>query len=64
MLIGYCVKLLMIVLLYIYMFLENKKRDREALSAPISSEQDEKDAIERGMQDMTEIDNKGFRYAL
>ena len=54
----------MIVLLYIYMAMVNKKRDQEAQSAPISSEQDEKEAIERGMQDMTELDNKGFRYAL
>ena len=64
MLIGYIVKLLMIVFLYIYMFRVNKARDRDAAEGRALTEQDEKDAIERGMQDMTEIDNKGFRYAL
>lgn len=55
----------MVVVLYFYMWSVNKKRDREAAAGAygLSAEQ-EKEAIERGMQDMTEIDNKGFRYVL
>lgn len=64
MLIGYCIKLLMIVLLYIYMYRVNKSRDREAAGEHVSTEEKEREAIERGMQDMTELDNRGFRYAL
>ncbi|KAI1172966.1 MFS general substrate transporter [Nemania sp. FL0916] len=64
-LVGYSVKTLMVVVLYLYMWSVNKKRDREAasLGSQLSSEQ-EKDAIERGMQDVTELDNPGFRYVL
>lgn len=64
MLVGYSVKLSMVVLLYIYMYSVNKKRDREAATHGALSDEEEKAAIERGMHDMTEIDNKGFRYAL
>jgi hypothetical protein len=58
------------------MYSVNKKRDREASSrVPPSglptdgqkvcnSSQEEKEAIERGMRDVTEIDNPGFRYVL
>jgi hypothetical protein len=53
----------------------NKKRDREALALSqeggadathvgLRGEDQEKEAIELGMQDITEIDNKGFRYSL
>ncbi|KAF2098472.1 MFS general substrate transporter [Rhizodiscina lignyota] len=64
MLIGYCIKLLMMVCLYVYMWRVNKSRDRDVLEGRVLTEEEEKDAIERGMQDMTEIDNRGFRYAL
>jgi len=42
------------------MWMFNKKRDREQALTPA----DEKEAIELGMHDVTEIDNKGFRYIL
>ena len=67
MLVGYTVKLAMVVILYIYMFSVNKSRDREAALAVDDADDStlkESLAIERGMQDMTELDNKGFRYAL
>jgi MFS transporter, ACS family, DAL5 transporter family protein len=60
MLIAYSVKLAMAVLLYMHMWLFNQRRDQEQAETPI----DEKDAIELGMHDVTEIDNKGFRYIL
>ncbi len=64
MLVGYSVKLAMAVILYVYMFTANKKRDREAAAAGVVSDEEEKAAIERGMRDLTELDNKGFRYSL
>ncbi|KAI1077451.1 MFS allantoate transporter-like protein [Whalleya microplaca] len=57
MLVGYSVKLLSIIILYIYMWRSNKARD--ALGAT-----DEKAAMEAGMHDQTEIENLGFRYSL
>jgi hypothetical protein len=60
MLAGYSVKLTAILILYAYMYLENKRRDRAALEV----QESEEDSIERGMMDQTEIDNKGFRYVL
>ncbi|KAI0097112.1 MFS general substrate transporter [Daldinia grandis] len=64
-LIGYSVKTVMVVVLYIYMWSVNRKRDREAaLEGSGLSEEQEKQAIEQGMQDVTELDNKGFRYVL
>jgi hypothetical protein len=57
MLVGYVVKLLAIIVLYVYMWRENKSRDAAGLT-------DEKAAVEAGMHDLTEIDNKGFRYSL
>jgi hypothetical protein len=57
MLIGYTVKLVAILVLYAYMYRENKRRD--ALGAA-----DEKAAVELGMHDVTELDNPGFRYSL
>lgn len=76
----------MVVVLYLYMWGVNRKRDREAAvsDAGLTAEQ-EKEAIERGMQvrvpmltrpelgmlanagtpqDVTELDNPGFRYVL
>ncbi|KAJ5558641.1 hypothetical protein N7461_002613 [Penicillium sp. DV-2018c] len=60
MLVGYVVKLLAIVTLYVYMYVENKRRDREA----IDGQEVEDEGVENGMLDKTEIDNKGFRYVL
>ncbi|KAI1259070.1 MFS general substrate transporter [Xylariaceae sp. FL1019] len=64
-LVGYSVKTLLVIVLYLYMWGVNKKRDREmASSGSTLNEEQVKEAIERGMQDVTEIDNKGFRYVL
>ncbi|KAL2208377.1 MFS general substrate transporter [Sarocladium strictum] len=74
-LIGYSFKTLLVLVLYGYMWSVNKKRDREALALSqeggsgatnvgLRGEDQEKEAIELGMQDITEIDNKGFRYSL
>ena len=57
MLIGYTIKLVMVIILYVYMYRENKRRDAIV-------DGDQFDAVEAGMHDMTELDNKGFRYAL
>ena len=54
----------MVIILYAYMWSVNKKRDREAAQSAVLSDVEEREAIERGMQDVTELDNKGFRYAL
>ncbi|KAL1981720.1 hypothetical protein VTN96DRAFT_2277 [Rasamsonia emersonii] len=66
MLIGYAVKLIAIIVLYLYMYLDNKRRDREAASTEtaITAGPEDQDAIEKGMLDQTELDNKGFRYVL
>lgn len=64
MLVGYSIKLMSVIVLYAYMWLVNKKRDREAAAQGVTSDEEEKAAIERGMHDMTEMDNKGFRYVL
>jgi hypothetical protein len=64
MLVGYSVKLAMVVVLYIYMHRSNKARDAEQATRGELSEEEEKEAIEKGMLDMTEIDNRGFRYIL
>lgn len=64
MLVGYTVKLLSVVVLYIYMWSVNKKRDREAANSGLSQEELERVGIESGMQDMTELENKAFRYVL
>lgn len=45
MLAGYSVKLACIVALYIYMYLENKRRDREA----INGQEVEAEGVENGM---------------
>ena len=45
MLVGYAVKLVAIIALYLYMYFENKRRDREALG----SNSDESDGVEKGM---------------
>lgn len=45
MLVGYSVKLVSIVALYLYMYFENKKRDRAAMEGLNSTEE----GIENGM---------------
>lgn len=62
MMVGYIVKLVMVLVLYAYMWSVNKQRDRAAVDSEQS--QVEKEAIERGMHDVTELDNPGFRYTL
>ena len=57
MLVGYSVKLAMVFVLYVYMYRSNKARDAEGAT-------DERTAVEAGMQDMTELENRGFRYQL
>lgn len=64
MLIGYSVKLAAVLVLFAYMWSVNKKRDRESASGIQLTEEEMKEAIEAGMHDVTEIDNKGFRYIL
>lgn len=76
MLVGYIVKTVCVMILYAYMWSENKKRDRKAalsltagglsttelVNGPQTAE--EREAIEKGMLDVTELDNPGFRYIL
>lgn len=64
MLVGFTGKLVAIMILYWYMWAENKKRDREQAQRGEASEIEDVEAIEKGMHDITEIDNKGFRYTL
>ncbi|KAF2084362.1 MFS general substrate transporter [Saccharata proteae CBS 121410] len=49
MLVGYSVKLSMVVVLYIYMYSVNKKRDRDA-AASLTTPEEEKRAIEAGQK--------------
>jgi hypothetical protein len=62
MLIAYSIKLAMVFFLYIHMTLFNQKRDKEQETA--NARVEEKQAIELGMHDVTEIDNQGFTYIL
>jgi hypothetical protein len=64
MLVGYSVKLAMVFILYFYMWSSNKRRDREQAERGEASEEEEREAIEKGMLDVTELDNRGFRYIL
>ena len=75
MLVGYTVKLLAVLVLYAHMYRANQQRDREvavtlADGQGLSTEalEDAKGleatAVEAGMRDQTELDNKGFRYIL
>jgi hypothetical protein len=59
MLIAFSVKLFLTLLLTTHLWLFNRKRDQDQ-----EAEVDEKEVIELGMHDVTEIDNKGFRYIL
>ncbi|TVY91877.1 putative transporter [Lachnellula willkommii] len=60
MLVAYSIKLVMVFVLYVHMYMFNRKRDREQVATPV----DAKAAIELGMLDATEFDNRGFRYIL
>ncbi|CAG8957693.1 hypothetical protein HYFRA_00000028 [Hymenoscyphus fraxineus] len=64
MLVGYSVKLVAVIVLYVYMWSVNKARDKAQATGIASNEALEKEAIEKGMMDVTEIDNLGFRYIL
>ncbi|EAT87238.1 hypothetical protein SNOG_04847 [Parastagonospora nodorum SN15] len=65
MLIGYSIKLAAVLVLFAYMWSVNKKRDAEAAGGVVGlTEEEEREAVEKGMLDVTEIDNKGFRYIL
>lgn len=64
MLIGYSVKLVAVLVLFLYMWSVNKKRDRESAGGIQLTDEEMKEAIEAGMHDVTELDNKGFRYIL
>lgn len=64
MLCGYSVKTVSVIVLYAYMWSANKKRDRDAANSGESQEEIERAGIECGMQDMTELQNKAFRYVL
>jgi len=46
------------------MYSVNKKRDREGTRGQRLRDEKEKEAIELGRHNITEIDNKGFRYIL
>jgi hypothetical protein len=64
MLVGYSVKLTAVLVLYAYMWSVNKKRNAESATGISLTEEEERQAVEQGMLDVTEIDNKGFRYIL
>ena len=64
MLVGYSIKLTAVLVLFAYMWSVNRKRDRESASGIQLTDEEEKAAVEAGMHDVTEIDNKGFRYIL
>ncbi|KAI0403116.1 allantoate permease [Xylaria palmicola] len=57
MLVGYTVKLVSVLVLYLYMWRANAARDAAGPT-------DEKAAVEAGMLDRTELENPGFRYSL
>jgi MFS family permease len=64
MLVGYSVKLVAVLVLFGYMWSVNRTRDREAERDGVGTEGEVRAAVEAGMHDVTEIDNKGFRYIL
>lgn len=64
MLVGYSVKLAMVVVLYIFMFCSNRRREAARAERGSSAEEEEREAVEAGMHDLTELENRGFRYIL
>jgi hypothetical protein len=67
-LVGYSVELAVVVVLYFFMHASNKKdreqAERGELSEEEEEEKEEEEVIDRGMLDMTELDNRGIRYIL
>jgi len=61
MLAGYCIKTFLGIVLGLYMWNENRRRDKLFRDSAGASE---KDAVEDGMLDRTEFENPGFRYSL
>ncbi|KAF8193860.1 MFS general substrate transporter [Mycena galopus ATCC 62051] len=63
---GYVVKLVCHLILSFYMWNSNRLRDRDAVESgdKTSHEERERLAEEQGMKDVTEFDNKWFRYVL
>ncbi|KAF2833596.1 MFS general substrate transporter [Ophiobolus disseminans] len=64
MLVGYSIKLCAVLVLFAYMWSVNRKRDRESAGGEMLTREEEREAVEAGMHDVTEIDNRGFRYIL
>lgn len=65
MLVGYSVKLLAVIVLYVYMWSVNQKRDRELLAmGDDAAAVLEREGVEAGMHDRTELENRAFRYCL
>lgn len=58
MLVGYSVKLSMVIVLYIYMWRSNKQRDADLAARGGLSDEEEKAAIESGMHDMSKFANR------
>ena len=46
------------------MWTVNKRRDRAAAADPRTPEERAHSAVEKGMCDITDLDNQDFRYAL
>ena len=71
---GYCLKEVATIAIYLYMWRENKRRDKAAAELAEAGVDEttnvgalskvEREAIERGMRDTTDLDNPGFRYVL
>lgn len=55
MLVGYSVKLSMVIVLYIYMWRSNKQRDNDLAARGALSDEEERVAIESGMHDMSKF---------
>jgi hypothetical protein len=70
MVVAYSIKLFMVFALYFHMWMFNRRRDREVeavlagAGTGVGEAVNEQEAMELGMHDVTEIDNKGFRYSL
>ncbi|KAJ7073110.1 major facilitator superfamily domain-containing protein [Mycena amicta] len=61
---GYVVKTACHLLLAGYMWNENRLRDRDTVIGPEEERERARKAEEEGMRDVTEFDNKWFRYVL
>ncbi|CAK7226516.1 hypothetical protein SCUCBS95973_006226 [Sporothrix curviconia] len=63
-LVGFTFKTLGGLALYAYMWAVNRQRDRAAAADPRTPAERAQSAVEQGMHDVTELDNKDFRYVL